>query len=78
MSDELYREARLVAAKKETSVSALVRTHLESLAALSQVDPWQKRREKLAAAFARIAQRSPHKPGKLNREDLYAERLKLR
>jgi hypothetical protein len=78
VNDDLYRKARLVAAENDTSVSALVRTHLESLVAANSVDPWQKRREKLATAFGKIEHRHGKKIGKLKREELYAERLKLR
>lgn len=77
--DELtYKRARLFAAAHETSVSALVKKHLESLNEGDATDPWKQRRNRLNSAFDRVEGKARRTMKKLNRADLYEERLKLR
>lgn len=80
VDDALYRRVRIVAAQNETSLTALVRRHLESLAQEAEVEPWDRRKETLRAAFARLDRRSRKHPplGKVSRAAIYADRLKLR
>jgi len=79
VDDDLYRRARIVAAQNETSLTALVRNYLESLAQKTEAAPWNWRKEILKTAFARLDQRlRTHAPlGKFNRDEIYAGRLKL-
>ena len=80
VEDELYRKARIVAAQRDTSLSGLVRKHLKELVQQGEGGPEQQKRDRLAAVFDRVAKGNRKHPplGKLNRDEIYAERLKLR
>jgi plasmid stability protein len=81
IDDETYRKARLKAAEKGTSVSAMVREILTTLAAESETDEARHQRivatlkEIYAEADARATPRAePLVP--LTREEIYAERIR--
>jgi len=80
VEDELYRKARVVAAQRETSLSGLVRNHLQELVKEAEMGPEQQKREHLAAVFDKLANGTRKHPplGKLKRDEIYADRLKLR
>jgi hypothetical protein len=78
VDEKTYRSARLYAAEQETSVSSLVRQHLESLVKEHSVSEWDRKRQKLAVAFDKARKKASAPIGKFNRDDIYAERLKLR
>lgn len=78
VDDLTYKRARLFAAAHETSVSALVKKHLDSLIETDAIDPWKKRRDRLNAAFDGIEGKTRRTIKDFNRSDLYEERLKLR
>jgi predicted transcriptional regulator len=65
--DEVYRKARLAAARRDTSVSALVAESLRSFA--SREDPLTVRRRLLEKAFATAA--TGHAGRLPQREELY-------
>jgi len=67
IDDETYRRARVAAAQKDTSVSALVKTYLERLAAEETEMERLKRTER--EIRAQITGFSAG--GRLSREDLY-------
>lgn len=70
LDDEVVRRARIVAAKRGTSVSALVARQLLELAAQDdRYEAAQRRAEELMANAAARGGRT------WNRDDLYAERL---
>ena len=77
IDDETYRKARVLAAERETSVSAMVREFLQQQTA---ADDAHARRvasleEMYRIADARAKKRTePLEP--LNRDDLYRERLR--
>ncbi len=81
LDDKTYREARMFAAEQETSVSSLVREHLESLVRQRSMNEGDRKREKLAAAFDKAQQKSAGRSiGKFNRDEIIMppKRLKLR
>jgi hypothetical protein len=70
LDDETIRRAKVVAAKRGTSVSALVARQLTELAALDErYEAAQRRAEELMARATKRGSRS------WTRDDLYAERL---
>jgi plasmid stability protein len=82
IDDDTYRKARLRAAEKGTSVSAMVRNILESLeeGQAEQERAEQTRVKRLLALYAEAdarAQNEPHQePWVFNREECYEERLR--
>lgn len=82
IDDETYRRARVLAAERETSVSALVREFLESLSAESQATTEEARlaarRQRLQKLWEMADARDKDKPGKagpFNRDEIYEERF---
>ena len=80
IDDDTYRKARVRAAERGTSVSAIVRTFLESLNEETETSEQQKRiisalEEIYAEADARATPRSETLIP-LTREEIYAERLR--
>jgi plasmid stability protein len=71
IDDEIYREARIKAAERDTSVSALVREYLKSL---SQNDEFERLVNKEEAVRARIKLFSGS--DRLSRDELYGRKLK--
>lgn len=83
IDDETYRRARVRAASRGTSVSAMVRQFLSSLSANSDSDEQQHQRivDKLKEIYreadARATPRDDAKPlVPLSREEIHAERLR--
>lgn len=80
IDDETYRRARIYAAEKETSLSALVRDYLEQVTSR----PTEKEREEARRdAFQKLWDladaRDKDKPGPagpFNRDEIYEERLR--
>ena len=70
LDDEVIRRARVVAAKRGTSVSALVARELIELA--EREDRYELARERAEALMARA---KPRGGRRWTREDIYAERL---
>jgi plasmid stability protein len=80
VDDETYRKARILAAERETSVSALVR---EFLSEMTSGPTEEEREETRRAAFQKLWDladaRDKDKPGRagpFNREEIYEERLR--
>ncbi|MDB6040131.1 MAG: hypothetical protein JWM99_3972 [Verrucomicrobiales bacterium] len=78
VDEETYRKARMHAAEQETSVSSLVREHLASLVQESALSEWDRKRRKLSAAFDKAQQKTGKPVSTIDRDEIYAERLKLR
>ena len=81
IDEETYRQARLEAAKRETSVSALVREYLQKLTNEEAVleRKYKERREALEKLWAMADARDKNKSGKagpFNRDEIYEERLR--
>lgn len=70
LDDEVIRRARVVAAKRGTSVSALVARQIDELAA--QDERYDAARQR---AMELMEQAGSHGGRRWTREDLYAERL---
>ena len=70
LDEAVVRRARIVAAKRGTSVSALVAKELDRLVA--QEDRYDEARRR---AVELMEQAQPHGPRTWTRDDLYAERL---
>ena len=82
IDDEVHTKARIVAAQRGTSISALVREYLQSL---DQKQDNKERDELLrverlqklyAAANARAKNKPAQEPWVFNREECYEERLR--
>lgn len=82
IDDETYRKARLRAAAKGTSVSAMVRVMLESLekdqAAEELAEQTRVKRllDLYAEADAKAQNETPQQPWSFNRKDCYEERVR--
>src|SRR5215470_8102287 len=76
VDEKSLRAARIYAAKRDTTVSALVREFLDSLGERSNVAS-AKERSKIRCELAELGERTEGRIGewKWNREDLYADRL---
>jgi len=68
VSDEAYKRARIAAAERDTSVSALVKAYLEQLASLETETERLKRQER--EIMSRIAEFNAS--DRLSREDLHS------
>ena len=68
----------MYAAEQETSVSSLVREHLASLVQERSMSEWDRKRRKLSAAFDKAQQKIGKPVCTVDRDEIYAERLKLR
>jgi hypothetical protein len=76
VDDELVERARQVAASEGTSLQALVRAYIESLAGQREGDALVAEIEDLwRTADKELEERGGSKPFKFNREEIYAERL---
>jgi hypothetical protein len=76
VEDELVERARQVAANQGTSLQALVREYIETLAGKREGDSLVTEIEDLwRTADREIKDGGGSKPFKFNREDVYAERL---
>lgn len=80
IDDETYRKARILAAERETSVSAMVREFLDEM---TSAPTREEREEKRRAAFQKLWDladaRDKDKPGRagpFKREEIYEERLR--
>ena len=75
VDDELVERARAVAANQGTSLQALVRRYIESLAGRPSGAELVKRMEANWREADEYFKEHPPKVGKISREELYAERL---
>jgi len=75
VDDEVVERARTVAASQGTSLQALVRKYLETLAGKPAGHELVKRIEEGWRAADEYFARHPPKAFKFNREEIYAERL---
>lgn len=75
VDDEVVERARTVAASQGTSLQALVRKYLETLAGKPAGHELVKRIEDGWRAADEYFAQHPRKPFKFNRDDIYAERL---
>lgn len=82
IDDEVHSKARIVAAQRGTSISALVREYLQSLDLLqdSKENRELLRVERLQKLYAAADARAKNQPSKepwvFNREECYEERLR--
>lgn len=83
IDDETYRKARILAAEREISVSAMVREFLEGLEKATPEEDetarYAERRKKLQKLWDMADARDKDKPGKagpFNRGEIYEERLR--
>jgi hypothetical protein len=74
LDEDTYRLARIAAARRDSSVSSLVKQYLQTLAATEAVP--KKPAHELETLLAEIASRHPHFTCRdnLSREDLYESR----
>ena len=75
VDDDVVERARTVAASQGTSLQALVRRYLETLAGKPTGNELVKRIEEGWRASDEYFARHPAKPFKFNRDEIYAERL---
>lgn len=76
VDEKALKAARIYAAKRDTTVNALVREFLDDLAERSQGTS-ARERAKIRSELAELGERTQGRIGewKWNREDLYADRL---
>lgn len=76
VDDDLVEKAREVAANQGTSLQALVRKYIESLAGQpSGAELVRRMEENWREAERELKKNPPPKKWKFNREEIYAERL---
>ena len=78
LDDETFRRTEMLAAAQDTSVSAFVAKQIEKIIGSESECSLEKRRERFNTAFDSVQAQTKYKVEKLNREDFYEERLKLR
>ena len=77
VDEEVLKKVRILAAKQDTTVNAIVRAHLEALAGANE--DREKRRLEALADLREMSKNSGVKLGKnykFSREDAYEERLR--
>ncbi len=77
VDEEVLKKVRILAAKQDTTVNAIVRAHLEALAGANE--DREKRRLEALANLREMSKNSGVKLGKnykFSREDAYEERLR--
>ncbi len=76
VDEVVLKKVRILAASRDTTVNALVRTHLEALA--QEDEDGEKTRREMLAQLKEMSRKSGGHLGKdynFNREDAYEERL---
>lgn len=77
ISDELYRAARVTAAQRETSISALVASQLEEITGMSQ-SARASARDELMEVLERVRRDNPgfNASDRLPRDELYTRGIR--